>query len=304
MKSLACILVLLCAYAAKADDKPITTREDAEALVSTFKYQTGHILLRGDLAELNVPPTFRYLGPDDAQAVLVRLWGNPPGPQHLGLLLPADTSPIQRGCWAVTIDYIEDGHVNDSDAAKIDYTSLLAQMKQATVEENKTRAEKGFPTAELIGWAAPPHYDSTTHKLYWAKEIAFSGDTTHTLNYNIRVLGRKGVLLLNAIAPMSQLDTVERMTPDILTMVDFQKGNRYADYDSSTDKLATYGIAALVAGGVAAKMGLFKVLLVGILALKKAIIVGIAAVSAWFKKVFKKKPKATGGDASALPPGS
>jgi len=304
-KLLSCILFLLCACAARADDTFITSREDAQALIATFKYQTGHIPMRGDLAELNVPDTFRYLGPDDAQAILVRLWHNPPGPKPLGLLIPANTSPLDGDCWVVTIDYLEEGHVKDDDATKIDYTSLLSKMQKDADSANKERVQKGFPTIEITGWAAPPRYDSQTHELYWAKEIAFGGATEHTLNYNIRVLGRKGLLLLNVIAPMSQLQSVEKAAPDILSMVDFQKGNRYADYDSSTDKLATYGIAALVAGGVAAKMGLFKALIVGLLALKKFVIIGLAAISGWFKKIFKKKPKAgavtTSGDTPMAP---
>ncbi len=100
----------------------------------------------------------------------------------------------------------------------------------------------------------------------------------------IRILGRKGVLVLNAVAPMSQLAQVEAATPEILSMVDYQAGNRYADFNSDTDKVATYGLAALVAGGVAAKAGLLKLLWVGVLALKKFIIVGLIAAAASFKK--------------------
>jgi len=288
---LACSFLALFTAVSFADDTIIKDRADAEALIATFKYQKGQIPLKGDLAVLNVPDSFRYLGPDDAQSILVRLWRNPPGPKTLGLLIPADLSPIDPNCWIVTIDYSEDGHVKDDDAAKIDYTSLLSQMQKDTAATNKQRASQGYSTVTLVGWAAPPRYDAQSHKLYWAKEIAFSDVPENTLNYNIRVLGRKGVLLLNVIAPMSKLPQIEKAAPDILSMVDFQKGNRYADFDSSTDKIATYGLAALVAGGIIAKTGLLKVILVGLLAAKKFIIVGLAAISAWFKKTFKKKSK-------------
>jgi uncharacterized membrane-anchored protein len=72
-------------------------------------------------------------------------------------------------------------------------------------------------------------------------------------------------------------------------MVNFKEGSRYTDFDSSTDKIATYGLAALVAGGIAAKAGFFKLLLVGILAAKKFIILAFVAVMGFFKKLFKKK---------------
>lgn len=275
-------------FADPATTARVKTRAEAEALVSALRYQEGHILLSGG-AELNIPGNFRYLGPDDAEAVLVRLWNNPPGPKPLGMLLPAGKSPLDYNCWVVTIEYLEEGHVKDDDAEKIDYTSLLAQMKKGVSDGNRERLKKGYPGIQLIGWAAPPRYDEATKKLFWAKEISFDNQAEHTLNYNIRVLGRKGVLLLNVIAPMNLLPDIEKAAPDVLSMVDFQKGNRYADYDSSTDKLATYGLAALVAGGVAAKMGLFKIILVGLLAAKKFVIIGAAAAAGWFKKLFKKK---------------
>ncbi len=113
----------------------------------------------------------------------------------------------------------------------------------------------------------------------------------NTLN-NLRILGRKGVLNLNAVASMSQLAAIEQNAPKILSAVDFNPGSRYADFKAkSGDKVATYGIAALVAGGAAAKAGLFKGLWLAILAGKKFIIIGVAAIAAWIRKLFgRTKP--------------
>lgn len=77
--------------------------------------------------------------------------------------------------------------------------------------------------------------------------------------------------------------------PQVLAMTDFDAGQRYTDFDKSTDKLAAYGIGALVAGGIAAKAGLFAKLGVMLLALKKFIVLGIAAVAGLFKKLFRRK---------------
>jgi uncharacterized membrane-anchored protein len=300
LTSIACAFLFLAACTGRADDTPITTRQDAEALIATFNYQKGAIPLVGGIAKLQIPDTFRFLGPDDAHSVIVRLWHNPPGPNPLGMLLPADSSVLDPSSWAATVEYVEEGHVDDKDAEKIDYNTLLDQMKKDVAQSSKDRVAKGYPAISLVGWAAPPRYDAATHKLYWAKEIKFGNEQENTLNYNIRVLGRKGYLLLNIIAPMSRLDDIQKAAPEVLSMVDFTKGNQYNDYDSSTDKLATYGIAALVAGGIAAKAGLFKVILVGLLAAKKFILIGAAAVSGWFRKLFRKKDKAP----AELPPQS
>jgi uncharacterized membrane-anchored protein len=271
----------------------VKTRADAEKLVQGLKYQQGKINLQDGLATLNVPTNFNYLGRDDAEAVMVKLWRNPPSPDILGLLMPADKTPLDSNCWVVTLSYAGDGYVKDSDANKINYDKLLTQMQKAVHEADKERVQKGYPSAELVGWAAPPHYDAATHKLYWAKDLKFDGETEDTLNYNIRILGRRGVLVLNAVAGMDQLHAIEKQTPQILGMVNFDPGNRYADFNPKVDKVAAYGIAALVAGGVAAKLGFFKLLWVFILGAKKFIIIAFAAIAAWFRKIFKKRTTPT-----------
>jgi uncharacterized membrane-anchored protein len=214
------------------------------------------------------------------------------------MLIPAGMTPLSSNCWVVTIDYDEDGYVKDGDAGKINYDDLLKQMQKSVEESNKVREEKGYPTAQLLGWAAPPHYDATTHKLYWAKRLRFSSADGDTLNYNIRMLGRKGVLELNAIASIDQFQEIDAQTPEILGMVDFKEGNRYADFDPKVDKVATYGLATLVAGGAlvaAAKLGFLKVIWLAILAAKKFIIIGFIAVVGFFKKLFKRKSDSLGG---------
>lgn len=115
-------------------------------------------------------------------------------------------------------------------------------------------------------------------------------DGLATLSVPDRTLG------LDAVAGMSELAEIENQTPDILKMVDFDQGNRYADFDPHVDKVAKYGIATLVAGGalgVDAKLGLFKLIWVFILGAKKLIIIGLAAIAAFFKKIFKGRSQNT-----------
>jgi uncharacterized membrane-anchored protein len=277
---------------AQDDTNQIARLKEAIQLAKNLKYQQGDIDLRGGLAKLSVPKEFNFLGPEDAETVLVKLWGNPPSEvKPLGLLIPADMTPLSTNCWVVTIDYTEDGYVKDGDASKINYDDLLKKMQAGIAENNKAREEHGYPAITLVGWAAPPHYDAATHKLYWAKQLKFGDDPHDTLNYSIRMLGRKGVLELNAVASVDQFATIDAQTPQILDMVDFKEGSRYADFDPKVDKVAKYGIATLVAGGAlaaAAKLGLLKGLWVFILAAKKLIIIGVIAVVAFFKKLFNR----------------
>jgi len=261
-------------------------------LLNSLKYQQGDIDIKGGLATLKVPKEFKFLGPDDAETVLVKLWQNPPSTEKpLGMLMPADLTPLSSNSWAVTIDYTEEGYVKDDDASKINYDDLLKKMQKQTVKENEVRKEHGYRAITLVGWAAPPHYDATTHKLYWAMDLKVDGGDTDSLNYNIRMLGRRGVLVLNAISGIDQFNEIDKQTPQILAMVDFKEGNRYADFNPKTDKVAKYGIAALVAGGAlaaAAKLGLLKGLWVFLIAAKKFVIIAVIALAAMFKKLWAR----------------
>jgi len=126
--------------------------------------------------------------------------------------------------------------------------------------------DMGYDPIELIGWASPPYYDKASHKLHWAKELQFGGAGPNTLNYNIRVLGRKGVLNLNFVAGMEQKAMIDERVPEVLAMADFNTGSRYEDFDPDLDEVAAYGLGALVAGKVLAKTGL---LAAALLILKK-----------------------------------
>lgn len=124
------------------------------------------------------------------------------------MLIPAGVSPLAKEGWGIVITFDDHGYVDDKDAATMDFTKLLKQMQDETREENAERQKEGFEPIQVIGWAEPPSYDAAAHKLYWAKELAFGSTSQHTLNYSIRILGRRGVLVLNAVAGMSQLPLI------------------------------------------------------------------------------------------------
>ena len=264
------------------------------ALAERLKYQQGQIVLKDGLATVNLTEDFRYVDPAGTETLLTGIWGNPSsGGKFLGMIVPSGFDPFAPQAWCVVIGYQEDGYVKDGDAEKINYTKLLKQMQKATREQSAERVKNGYPAIELVGWAAAPRYDRQTHKFYWAKELNFSeSQGENTLNYSLRILGRRGILELNAVAGMGQLADIEKATPQILAMVDFNEGHRYADYTPGTDKLAKYGLAALVAGTVATKTGLLKGLFVAILAMKKFVIIGGIAIIAFVAKLFGRKKMA------------
>lgn len=285
-----CLLGLLAvgmlgAHAAAQEQGQDDARKQAEALVASLQFRDGEVAVPGTDARFRLGPDFRYLEAGDARKVLEQLWGNPPDESVLGMVVPTGRGVLADDGWAVVVTYSDEGHVSDEDAAKIDYNELLADMKEGTSEENKARKDAGYQGIELIGWAEPPHYDAAAKKLYWAKELAFEGSPGRTLNYDIRVLGRRGYLSLNAVSGMGQLQDVQAGMRKLLPQVEFDQGARYADFDPKTDRVAAYGIAALIGGGLAAKAGLFAKLGALLLGMKKLLIPLLILLAVSFKKI-------------------
>jgi uncharacterized membrane-anchored protein len=276
-----------------ADQDPAAEQEiTVEQFLASLDFQEGVISLPGGIANIQLGDDFRYLDPNDTERVLVA-WGNPPGNENQGMLIPNGSNLFDDDSWAVIIDFESDGYVSDEDADSIDYDELLAAMREETAADNQMRIDAGYESIELVGWAAPPHYDEQSHKLYWAKELKFGETAEHTLNYNIRVLGRRGVLVLNAVAGMSQLAPVEAGMQQVLAITDFNQGHRYVDFDPEVDKVAAYGIGALVAGGLAAKAGLFAKLGALLLAAKKFVVLVLVGIGAAVSRLFKRKTAQT-----------
>jgi uncharacterized membrane-anchored protein len=265
---------------------------ETQAFVESLNYQQGAVTIERANVQLTVPPDFYFLGAGDARRVLVDQWRNPPAAANnvLGMVFSAAGTPADD-TWGAVISFDADGYVSDEDAAKIDYAELLRNMQSNTEEVNKDRAQQGFPTIRLVGWASSPFYDAATHKLHWAKELEFSDSPKHTLNYDVRALGRKGVLKINFVADMDELATIRRIIPTVMAMPEFEQGSRYQDYVPSADKVAAYGIGGLIAGKALAKAGIFAIALAF---LKKGgilIVLLVGGLFSWLKRMFGGRDK-------------
>jgi uncharacterized membrane-anchored protein len=252
-------------------------------------WQFGTVSLGDDLATLEVPEGCRWLGPDDAVSVL-REWGNPIYEPPLGMLFAGEGGPFDDGSIGVIFDFVDDGFVDDSDAGEIDYDELLEDMKDSTNAANSDRLAAGFGSIELIRWADPPRYDAVSKHLIRAKELKFSDapDGLSTLNYDVRALGRRGVLSMNAVSSLSQISQVRVAMEEITGGLAFSDGNSYGDFDPELDKVAAYGIGALASGKLALKAGLFKGLIALLIAGKKFVIIGLIGLAAVIKSVVGK----------------
>ena len=109
---------------------------------------------------------------------------------------------------------------------------------------------------------------------------------------------------MNAVSEMPQLSTVEEHMQQVLAFTEFKQGHRYSDFDSGVDKVAGYGIATLIGGTIAAKVGLFAKLGALLLAFKKVLLVGLVAVGAFIAKLFRRRKETAATLENPQPPES
>jgi uncharacterized membrane-anchored protein len=299
------------AEAATAADEAAQFAAMREEFEKSLNHRTGAIDIAKGAVSLNVPAGYYYLDLADSKKVLEDVWGNPPDDAIEGMLFKEGTSALDEGNWGVVLTYDPSGYVSDEDASKINYADLLKDMQSGEKEVNAERVRQGYPSIELVGWAATPRYDASSHKLYWAKDLIFNKEPAHTLNYSMRVLGRRGVLELNFVASMEELRKVEAASADVLAIPEFKSGYRYEDFDPKIDKKADYGIAGLVAGGAAGGLLLAKktgLLAIGLVLIKKFWFLAVGGVIAAFgfirNLVSGRKAKSAAGPETARDPSS
>lgn len=285
--ALAALVAALPAQDSRASQPTLATQRK-------MTFETGRVVVGRNLATIDLPAGMRYLQAADARHVVEAIWNNPPDERTIGLVVPPDApgADPDKDSWAIIVSYEEDGHVDDADAAKLDYDEILATMKKDALESNAERRRSGYETVRILGWAEPPHYDRVEKKIYWAKNLEFGRDRDNQLNYDVRILTRKGVLVMQALGEPLQLAEIAKGCKAVLAATTVSAGQRYEDFDPGLDKVAAYGIGGLIAGKLLAKAGMLKLLLKPLLAFG-------AVVAIVLVRLFgKKKPTSAGASAA------
>jgi len=263
------------------EGQPETAQEPQGDPLAQYNPVTGSVKV-GDVAEAKLGDGWKWLADENGRRFLRDL-GNNPGSSTLGVALPPDF--IDSGIFAV-YSYVDDGHIEDLETP--DWDELLESMKENAKADSEDRKKHGLGGVELLGWAEPPHFDAAEKKMYWAERLMFEGEESETLNYNVRLLGRSGHMVINGVGGIEQLREVDAYNKELLKVTDFVEGKRYSDFDPSIDKVAAYGIGALVAGKLAAKLGIFALILKNI----KLVLIGIAAIGGFVWKFLTGRRKA------------
>lgn len=188
--------------------------------------------------------------------------------------------------FVLVFEYDEIGYVKDEDKESLDADKLMKAMTEGEAESNKRRVKQGWDEIKIAGWANPPRYDEKTNNLTWAVRLTSSEDGHREafLNESIRLLGRSGVMNVTLVTGPETYAADTATTAGLLSRnYGYVEGERYAEFKEG-DKIAEYGLAALVLGGAGAaafKLGFLQ-------KFWKLLVFGGIAVAAFAKKMWNK----------------
>lgn len=295
------LAALLCAmlstFVARADSSPPAAGDTAlnptqqamrsawAAAIKAMQRGPQSVPLK-DEATLALPAGYGFV-PKPEGAALMEAIGNSTDSRFLGLILPLS----QEEEWMMTVDYEPSGYIKDDDARHWKADELLDDLKKGTEAGNERRTKLGIPPLEVTRWIEPPAYESTTHRLVWSAEAREKGnadDRDPTVNYNTYLLGREGYISLNLLTSVNAVESEKPEARKLLAAVEFNTGKRYGDFNASTDKIAAYGLAALIGGVAIKKLGLLALIGVFFAKFAKVILIALAAGGGLFAKIFKR----------------
>lgn len=243
----------------------------------------------GDIAEITVPEGYRFTGAQGARMVM-DLTENPTSGRELGVLVPNTENDV----WFVVFEFDPIGYVENASKEELDAEAILTSLQKGTEASNEERKRRGWEAFHVVGWSKQPFYNPSTNNLTWAIRGKGDNSPAETINYSVRILGRRGTMNVDLVMTADQSGAVIPVFENLLGGFQYQTGSRYADFVSG-DKIAAVGLTALVAGGagaVAAQTGLLS-------KFWKLIVAAFVAIGAFLKKIWssitgKKQQPETG----------
>lgn len=242
---------------------------------------TGKI---GDMAEIKIPEGYEFFPKEDMKEFMEKTHNLYSG-DELGVLY----TPDEKGFMAL-FTFEDTGYIKDAANEKLDADAMWKQMVENEKAANEERKDKGWEELHLVQWAEAPRYNPDTQRLEWAETIEEKGQ--QFVNYNTKILGRKGVMRVIVVPHGEDWQAMLSPLNASLDGFSYTSGNKYSEWKTG-DKVAEFGLAALVVGGAAAvaaksgllgKLGGFFALLLA--KMGKLIIVVFAGAAAFFKKLF------------------
>lgn len=263
-------------------DKPSPQLKSAiDNLEKTIVTKPGLVPL-GSLATLDLQPGSCFVPPESTREFMTAL-GNTFSGEVLGMIIPGSKDE-----WALDIMIVLEsspsGHILDADANKLDANAILESIRSRTEAANVERKKLNQGELKVLGWDEPPYYDQPKRLLVWSiNTVDF--DNAASINYNQNMLGRDTLLRMVALGSVDN-SKIKQFAKKAATNISYIPGKRYEDYQPGVDKVAEYGLAALIAGVAAKKLGFFALLFALIVKGWKIILVVVFFLGGTIYKLF------------------
>jgi uncharacterized membrane-anchored protein len=293
-RALLCLCLVLQLGSALAD--PASDKATQEAQISVLMKESENRFVYGPATvDLGAQGSMRlqrgqaFMPPDVALKIFAAT-GIKTVPDLIGVVipgLPGDEVPTDD--WGMVAVFFRPlGFVRDDDANGWDHGKMLDAQRKGIEERNAEAREKGLPEKELNGWVEAPRYEYAGHRLLWATSSQEKGKPETALAlYGAAALGREGIMIFAFGTEAAKLSERKGLANDLLSGIQFKEGKRYQDYAEGTDKVAEIGLAALVGGVAAKKLGIFAMLAVLLAKWGKLIALGVGGLAIF--KLRKKK---------------
>lgn len=222
---------------------------------------------------------YTFLNSSDTDKFL-KANGNPPQGDSV-------TIAPTKGEWFGILSFAPEGYVKDDES--IDADALLKTLKENNTASNEEKRKQGYAPLKLEGWALAPRYDRENKRLEWGTLLR-TDDNKQVVNVSTRILGRSGYTSAILVTSSQTLDADLKDFKVALRDFEYVSGEKYSEWREG-DKVAAYGLGALVLGGAAAAVaskGGFKV--IGAL-----LVAGVAGLWAGIKRLFSRKKSGAEG---------
>ena len=227
-----------------------------EKIQRTIVTKPGLVPL-GSLASLDLQPGSCFV-PHDTTKEFMNALGNTFSSEVLGMIIPGSKDDWNLDIMIV-LESSTSGHILDADANKLDANAILESIRSRTETANVERKNKNQGELKVLGWDEPPYYDQPKRLLVWSiNTVDF--DNGPSINYNQNMLGRDTLLRMVALGSVDN-SKIKQFAKSAASNITYNPGKRYEDYQPGVDKVAEYGLAALIAGIAAKKLGFFALIL-------------------------------------------
>jgi uncharacterized membrane-anchored protein len=222
----------------------------------------------------------------------------------LGVVLPVASGPK----WIAYVDLLNDGYIKDDESKSLDAGNLLAAYRSEVDSQNPGRARLGMTPLEVTGWLTEPSYDAKHHlsSCIGATAQGSKNPDDSIVNCTSFALGRDGAVKIVVSGDEASFAQFKGEAPALVDTIAFDKGKSYEDADLSMDRVAGYGLPALVTGAVALKkltgaaaaattvkkVGLFALIAAKIFKAWKLLLAGAALLAAGARLIARKRQNA------------